>query len=390
MKNTFVTYNKVVRKLTEIKPSTAHSLVELSETQWKRLESRSILLTGLISHSTHNNKVEYTDYAAGAKLSFKRSFGKSSGVNKQWRNPMLANIQGGCMLMVVKKQEILDHNPHVIVVDGSSQELLCDNTNDISNYKPSGILVLLMVKLKSTLVKSQYSWGQKDAVEIKKWKNNIISKHSTHFGSTGNYYSFGNRANYGMIDQSSLTQFVHKKFKSLTKMKTARNKAEMFENLLGDDLKLGVESLVSVLPTIKEYICPTLNIAYNLQADVGDCNLQTTAVSNVGLWQSSICVDCQTSSFHTENDCSYTIITTPKQEKKCAPIFLFELQKGLTIGLQMDPGLSFMFSGKYLYHRQMVLDNNDINEQAYINLASYGNDKLFNHFRSTVKRVISK
>ena len=227
MKNAFVTYNKVVRKLTEIKPSTAHSLVELSETQWKRLESRSILLTGLVSHSTHNNKVEYTDYtdyAAGAKLSFKRSFGKLSGVNKQWRNPLLANIHGGCMLMVVKKQEILDHNPHVIVVDGSSQELLCDNTNDISNYKPSGILVLLMVKLKSALVKRQYSWGQKDAVKIKKWKNNIISKHSTHFGSTGNYYSFGNRANYGMIDQSSLTQFVHKKFKSLTKMKQLETK----------------------------------------------------------------------------------------------------------------------------------------------------------------------
>ena len=82
MKNTFVTYNKVVRKLTEIKPSTAHSLVELSERQWKRLESRSILLTGLVSHSTSNNKVEYNNYATGAKLSFKRSYGKSSGVNK--------------------------------------------------------------------------------------------------------------------------------------------------------------------------------------------------------------------------------------------------------------------------------------------------------------------
>ena len=166
--------------------------------------------------------------------------------------------------------------------------------------------------------------------------------------------------------------------------------AQSFENLLGEDIKHGVESLVTVLPTVKEYIAPTLNIAYNLQSEIGDCNLKATAVSEVGLWQSSICVDCQTSSFHTENDCTYTIITTPQQDKKCAPIFLFEIKKGFTVGLQMDPGLSFMFSGKYLYHRQMVLDRKDTNERGYINLASYGNDKLFNHFKSTVKRVIGE
>ena len=59
MKNNFVTYNKVVRKLAELKSSTAHSLIELSERQWKRLESRSILLTEMVAHSTNNNKVEY-------------------------------------------------------------------------------------------------------------------------------------------------------------------------------------------------------------------------------------------------------------------------------------------------------------------------------------------
>ena len=53
----------------------------------------------------------------------------------------------------------------------------------------------------------------------------------------------------------------------------------------------------------------------------------------------------------------------------------------------MDPGLSFMFIGKYLYHRQMILDSNDAKERSFINLASYGNDKLFNHFKSTVARV---
>ena len=382
-----MTYNKVVRKVAVLKTSTAHSLIELSERQWNRLQNRSILLTEMVTHQGKNNRVEYKKYELGAELSFRRKKGKSSSVNMQWRTPMLANSNGKCMLIVGKKTGILSSNPDVIVVDGSNQELLMNNVNDHSEYKPSGIVVLCMVKLEREKIDLQYLWGLKDAMNIKKWKSNIITGHSTHFGSRDNYYSFGNQANYGLIDKSSLTQFVHKKFKNKTKMNIAKMAAQSFEHLLAQDIKHGVQSLISILPKIQEYIAPTLNIAYNLQKEIGDCNLKETAVSEVGLWQSSICVDCQTSSLHTENDCTYTIITTPNQDKNTAPIFLFEIQKGFTIGLQMDPGLSFMFSGKYLYHRQMILDSNDAKERSFINLASYGNDKLFNHFKSTVARV---
>ena len=148
----------------------------------------------------------------------------------------------------------------------------------------------------------------------------------------------------------------------------------------------GVLSLVSILPNLREYIAPTLNIAFDLQNNIGNLNMKKTAVSNEGMWQSSFCVDCQTSILHTENDCTYTVITTPNQEKKQAPIFIIELKKGFTIGLQMDPGLTFMFSGKYLLHRQMILDGNSTND-CFINFASYGNEKLFNHLKTTVGRV---
>ena len=382
-----MTYNKVVTKLAASNISTAHSLIELSERQWFRLESKSVLLTEMVMHVGQNNRVEYKKYKLGSDLSFKRKKGKSSCVHMQWRTPMLANINGNCMLIVGRKSEILSSNPDVIVIDSSNQELLFDNVNDSSKYKPSGVVVLCMVKLEREKIASQYLWGLKDAVNIKKWKNNIITGHSTHYGSSGNYYSFGNRANYGLIDKSSLTQFAHKKFKSETKMNTVKMEAQRFEYLLAEDLKNGVQSLISILPKVQDYISPALNIAYNIQKDIGDCNLKKTAVSEVGLWQSSICIDCQTSSLHTENDCTYTVITTPNQDKHTVPIFLFEIQKGFTIGLQMDPGVTFMFSGKYLYHRQMVLDVKDKESTSYINLASYGNAKLFNHFKSTLGRV---
>ena len=143
------------------------------------------------------------------------------------------------------------------------------------------------------------------------------------------------------------------------------------------------EELTSVIPNICQYISPTLNVAHELQKEIGNCNLRSTAVSNVGLWQSSVCVNCQTSSLHTENDCTYTIITTPNQNISTVPYFLFDIKKGFTIGLEMNPGLTFMFSGKYLYHRQMILDEHNIDKSCYINLSSYGSEKLFNNFNLT-------
>ena len=80
------------------------------------------------------------------------------------------------------------------------------------------------------------------------------------------------------------------------------------------------------------------------------------------------------------------MITTPNQEKKQAPIFIIELQKGYTIGLQMDSGLTFMFSGKHLLHRQMILDGTSTHDY-FINFASYGNEKLFNHLKTIIGRV---
>ena len=76
-----MTYNKVVTKLAASNISTAHSLIELSERQWFRLESKSVLLTEMVIHVGQNNRVEYKKYKLGSDLSFKRNKGKSSCVH---------------------------------------------------------------------------------------------------------------------------------------------------------------------------------------------------------------------------------------------------------------------------------------------------------------------
>ena len=54
------------------------------------------------------------------------------------------------------------------------------------------------------------------------------------------------------------------------KTKDAVKEANGMDLLNAEDLKRGVLSLVSIIPNIKEYIAPTLNVTFNLQNDVGD------------------------------------------------------------------------------------------------------------------------
>ena len=41
-----------------------------------------------------------------------------------------------------------------------------------------------------------------------------MSMMSSHFGSNGEYYSFGNKGNFGIIDDSFVVQYAFKKYKS--------------------------------------------------------------------------------------------------------------------------------------------------------------------------------
>ena len=111
--------------------------------------------------------------------------------------------------------------------------------------------------------------------------------------------------------------------------------------------------------------------------------------SKYSLWHNSVCVSCQTTTFHTENDCTYTVMCVLQQEvtrrKNISYIFMIQFKSNLNIGFKLDYGLSF-FSGKYLTHKQSLNENTIENNDVFINLASYGNEKLYIHLKATIKR----
>ena len=156
------------------------------------------------------------------------------------------------------------------------------------------------------------------------------------------------------------------------------------------ELIAAVNGMSDTVHNISGFIAPTLNVAFNTQQVVGDFNMKKVSITECGMWQSSICINAETTKLHTENDCTYTVITVPEQNKKQNPVdeymFLFELKKGDTIGIKMCHGISFMFSGKYLSHRQAHNESNSKKNSVFVNIASYGNEKLYNHIKKTIGR----
>ena len=71
----------------------------------------------------------------------------------------------------------------------------------------SGILLLLITKLKKKKLNEAFSWGEKQHTAVKKCKKSVITSANGHHGSSGEYYSFGNSAMYRTQNLSSIGQY---------------------------------------------------------------------------------------------------------------------------------------------------------------------------------------
>ena len=380
-----------MRELADKEKGSPHTVIELSCRQWIRMSNNAIVCEGLSDDITDKKHpvVSYEKVIFGSNISTIRRQFLSNNKRIQCKIPLLSRIKGSFLAIVGKKDELLATNNKVLVVDGSSQEL--GNNENNRSYKPSGMVLLCLVTFKKEKKEKGYTWGKREADFLKSCKSNIMTGRSHHFSSSGNYYSYGNRANFGRVDNSTITQYVSRKYTSVDKTKVAKENAAIMEDLSTQELALGIKNLSAIIPNITKYIAPTLNAIHGLQHDIGDINMKEVQGTNSGLWMTSICDTCQTTNLHTENDCTYTVVTVPKQVKYPTGNpeynFLFDLKKGQTIGIRMEHGVTFMYTGRYLMHRQCLNENAESDNGTFINFASYGNERLYNHLKSSVKRI---
>ena len=101
----------------------------------------------------------------------------------------------------------------------------------------------------------------------------------------------------------------------MKKSNVAQMDAQYLEKMCCRELQIAVNGISKLIPNIRKYLAPTITAAHSLQSKYGDCKLEQMHCSTEGLWQGSVGVNASTSELHCENDCTYTLISVPKQEK---------------------------------------------------------------------------
>ena len=67
-----------------------------------------------------------------------------------------------------------------------------------------------------------------------------MTMQSSHFGSQGEYYSFGNKTNFGMVNDSSLDQYEIKKYRSAMTTRKSIINATVMEHISAMEIELGM------------------------------------------------------------------------------------------------------------------------------------------------------
>ena len=252
--------------------------------------------------------------------------------------------------------------------------------------RTSDKVVLMIAKLQSVKKKNVMCWSGKHYKAVADAKNSVINKNNSHYGSKGLHFSFGNKGQYKMVHNSSVGQYAMKQGISDEK----KLKCLVIEELVARELKDGINNIGRVLPNFNELIAPVLKIADDLQSILGHINLQNDKLNEYGIWKSVIAINSETDELHTEHDCSYTVITVPKQDAMLSERhynFLFSLNSSEYIALPMTDPMSFIFSAKFLMHRQFCNGDHMKRNDYFFNFGSYCNEKLFNHVKKSLNRI---
>ena len=84
-----------------------------------------------------------------------------------------------------------------------------------------------------------------------------------------------------------------------------------------------------------------------------------------------------------------TISDKNQIKSKKLPKFCFNLNENKNVRILYEYQLSFVFSGYYITHHQIPPVNSFHQDYPFINMSSYGNQKLFNHMRASIIRKLN-
>jgi hypothetical protein len=368
----------VVEKSFKSKSSHPHVLMELSLVEFKRFQDNSIHLTGL-RESSDKKEILYDNVTYGKNITKKYCKTNNKEQIVKSNELTVTRTKGRYVMITTTKKDCLSINQDLMYST-------CTNNNH-----PSGVVVL-MTMVYNSIGKNNHVWSPEDTLRLKKCKPNILVT-SNHHGSTGYYTSFGNKASYDKAIDSSIGQYVSKKNSCVQKQHLIDQDCILFEQRASNEVERSVKDLSKIVPLVRNILSPIIKSAYKLQNKLGDIKLKENQSSSNGCWQKSICINAQTMDYHVEKDCTYTLITIPmqlnmaKEDFSRKYQFYFKLSNSQHIHIPLKSGISFFFSGTYLTHRQNKDEYEHTTANDYINIASYGNKRLFSHIRQSFKKL---
>ena len=161
--------------------------------------------------------------------------------------------------------------------------------------------------------------------------------------------------------------------------------AVVMEEMVTYELGTGITGMTKNIPNITNLIAPIINTDFALQEEKGYVNFKKFPLHDDDLWQTSIFINARTSEFHTESDSTYTAIHIPQQETKLKSgeyHFVFKIKDRENVSITLSPGISFLFLGKILTHRQSCTKAFSCDDELFINFSSYGTTLIFSYLKN--------
>ena len=294
------------------------------------------------------------------------------------------------MLITGNKDECVSV-PNTFVLGLSLTDKTCDRKRN--EIKMSG-KVILMIAIQTQCNSSNVNnvvWDNSLYDRLKRCKPDVLKSYD-HHGSQGSCFSFGNKPYYKIVNNSSVGVYsVLKRENKETQRKIDKEAKEM-EHICSITITDAIQALGRILPQIRNLISPVLDVAHLMQKKKKQIGLMEIETSGIGCWNAFLYANGRTDNLHTEVDCAYTLITVPNQKRKQntkldnKPLFVFKLSEKQQILFPLSNGLSFVYNGRFVMHRQAYYPDEEDSKNVFYNLSSYGNEKIFNHLRKTFER----
>ncbi len=289
--------------------------------------------------------------------------------NHKCNRLVLKRTKSNYIFILAQKDELTASNRNLYIIPSTLGKSGYDNCSFKKNCDGSGSVIISYILLRKDNSESTNDWSNSSICDLKRCKTNICKGNGTHFGSSGYYASFGNRANYNTINDSSITTYVNKKSKNIIRQKDINEMTSKFENMCSDELSIASTAFGKRISRIDMLLCPSLNVAYMKKQKNGNDILKAVVSSDTLMWQSQICVNASTAMFHNENDCTYTVITVPKKilltkkKQRNVPCFLLHLNECNIVSIPMVNQLSFFFQW-FIFDASPIFSKNGFGKRS--------------------------